>query len=131
MNLKKAFLLFAAFGLTPIALGYGAAPSVSLPWLFGIDASAVNTSHIFRAIMGLYLGLVIFWVAGAFNARLEFAALWSLAVFMLGLAAGRIISLILDGFPHPLLFTYLVLEVIMGVVALIFLGKTDSTHKAS
>ena len=52
-------------------------------------------------------------------------------ILMLGLAAGRIISLILDGFPHPLLFTYLVLEVIMGVVALIFLGKTDSAHKAS
>lgn len=127
MKLTKAFLLFAAFGLTPIALGYGAMPGVSLQWLFGIDASSVNASHIFRAVMGLYLGLVLFWVVGAFKPGLQLAALWSLGVFMLSLAAGRVISLILDGFPHPLLFTYLVLEVIMGVVALILIRNYDTT----
>lgn len=125
MNLTKAFLLFAAIGLTPIALGYGAMPGVSLQWLFGIDATSVNASHIFRAVMGLYLGLVLFWIAGAFRPELQLAALWSLAVFMLGLAAGRVISLMLDGFPHPLLFTYLLLEVIMGVIALMLIGKRD------
>lgn len=123
MNLSKAFLLFAAFGLTPIALGYGAAPDVSLQWLFGIDASATNLSHIFRAVMGLYLALVIFWVFGAMNSRIQLPALWSLTVFMFGLASGRILSLVLDGFPHPLLFVYLVLEVIMGVLGAILIKK--------
>ena len=123
MNITKAFLLFAAIGLTPIALGYGAMPGTSLQWLFGIDASSVNSSHIFRAVMGLYLALVLFWVAGAFNQRLQFAALWSLVVFMLGLAAGRILSIVLDGFPHPLLFIYLVLEVIMGIIGLALIRK--------
>ena len=125
MNLTKAFLLFAAIGLTPIALGYGAMPGTSLQWLFGIDASSVNSSHIFRAVMGLYLALVLFWVAGAFNPKLQFAALWSLVVFMLGLAAGRILSLTLDGFPHPLLFIYLVLEVIMGIIGLALIRKAN------
>lgn len=123
MDLTRAFLLFAAFGLTPIALGYGAMPGASLQWLFGIDASSVNSSHIFRAIMGLYLALVLFWVAGAFNPKLQVAALWSLMVFMLGLASGRVLSLFFDGFPHPLLFIYLVLEVIMGVIALFLIRR--------
>lgn len=129
MNPTKAFLLFAATGLTPIALGYGAMPGTSLHWLFGIDASSVNSSHIFRAVMGLYLGLVLFWIAGAFNHGLQLAALWSLAVFMLGLAAGRVLSLLLDGFPHPLLFTYLILEVIMGVIALVLIRKYKTSRQ--
>jgi len=129
MNLTKAFLVFAAVGLTPIALGYGAMPGTSLQWLFGIDASSVNSSHIFRAVMGLYLALVLFWVAGAFNAKLQFAALWSLVVFMLGLAAGRILSLMLDGFPHPILFVYLVLEVTMGIIGLLLLRKSTASQQ--
>ena len=128
MNLTKAFLLFAAFGLTPIALGYGAMPGTSLHWLFGFDAGSVNASHIFRALMGLYLALALFWVAGALNRGLQFAALWSLAVFMSGLAAGRVLSLALDGLPHPLLVIYLVLEVIMGVIALILIRRHPATE---
>jgi hypothetical protein len=128
VNLTKAFLLFAAIGLTPIALGYGAMPGTSLQWLFGIDASSVNSSHIFRAVMGLYLALAVFWVAGAFNSRLQFAALWSLVVFMLGLAAGRILSLVLDGSPHPLLLVYLVLEVVMGIIGLALVRKAGSSR---
>ena len=44
--------------------------------------------------MGLYLALVVFWIAGARNESLRLPALWSLTVFMLGLAAGRVVSLI-------------------------------------
>ena len=69
--------------------------------LFDIDASPVNVSHIFRAVMGLYLAVVIFWVFGAFRAPLRLPALWSLTVFMLGLAAGRLLSLLVDGMPLP------------------------------
>lgn len=130
MNLAKPFLLFAAFGLTPIALGYGAVPDVSLQWLFDIEASATNLKHIFRAVMGLYLALVVFWLIGAFNTKLQPAALWSLTVFMFGLAGGRVLSLILDGFPHPLLFVYLLLEVVMGVLGIMLISKTGRSSEA-
>jgi hypothetical protein len=93
--------------------------------LFGIDASDTNTRHIFRAVMGLYLALVIFWVAGARNEALRVPALWSLVVFMFGLAAGRAASLVVDGFPHPLLFVYLVLEVLFGFVGLRLLRTAE------
>jgi len=38
---------------------------------------------------------------------------------MLGLAAGRILSLILDGMPHWLLVVYAVLEIVLGLGAIV------------
>ena len=113
----RVFLIFCAVGLVPIALGYGAKPTESLGALFDITVDTINLTHIMRAIMGLYLGMVVIWVWGAFNKRLTTPALVSCAVFMLGLAAGRILSFIIDGMPHWLLVVYAVLEVVLGVLA--------------
>lgn len=114
----QVFLVFCAVGLVPIALGYGAKPSVSLNVLFGIAVDTTNLTHIMRAVMGLYLGMVLIWVWGAFSRRMTTPALVSCAVFMLGLAAGRVLSFILDGMPHWLLIVYAALEVILGLVAI-------------
>lgn len=122
-RLQPAFLVFTAIGLTPIALSYGLMPEASLSWLYGIDASAVNLRHIFRAVMGLYLGLIVFWVAGALIPSLRTPALWSLVVFAIGLALGRVLSLALDGWPHPLLFAYTILEFGFGAVGLLLLRR--------
>jgi hypothetical protein len=70
-----------------------------------------------RAVMGLYFGMVVFWLWGAFSRPMAGAALAACAVFMLGLAAGRILSLILDGMPHWLLVVYAVLEIVLGLIA--------------
>ena len=113
----RAFLIFCAVGLVPIALGYGAKPSVSLDVLFGISVDTVNLAHIMRAVMGLYLGMVAFWLWGAFRPSLTGPALAGCAVFMLGLAAGRILSFIIDGLPHWLLVVYAVLEIVLGLIA--------------
>jgi len=118
MTASRIFLLVAAVGLTPIALSYGLAPSSSLDYLFGLPIDSVNGRHIFRAIMGLYLALAGFWVGGAFSESLTRPALLSLVIFMLGLAAGRILSLVVDGPPHWLLWAYLGLEIAFGLVGL-------------
>ena len=127
MKLENAFLLAAAAGLTPIALSYGLLPHITLQYLFGIDADPVNVSHIFRAVMGLYLCLVIFWVTGAFKIKYQLHALYSLVVFMFGLALGRVISLIVDGLPHWLLVIYLILELGFGFVGLMMIKKAEKT----
>lgn len=116
MSRESVFLLLAATGVTPIALSYGVLPQVSLSFLFDVDASSTNLMHTFRAIMGLYLGLVVFWIAGARNESLRLAALWSLTIFMLGLAAGRVVSLVIDGMPHFSLVIFLLLELGVGFV---------------
>jgi hypothetical protein len=71
-----------------------------------------------RAIMGLYLAMVVVWIWGALDQQLTTPALVSCAVFMLGLAAGRILSFIVDGMPHWLLVVYAVLEILLGLVAI-------------
>lgn len=113
----RAFLIFCAVGLVPIALGYGAKPSATLDALFGIKVDTTNLTHIMRAVMGLYLGMVILWLYGAFNRSLAGPALVACAVFMLGLAAGRVLSFVMDGMPHWLLIVYAVLEIVLGVIA--------------
>ncbi|MGB5618671.1 MAG: DUF4345 domain-containing protein [Desulfobacterales bacterium] len=123
----RTFLLFCAVGLVPIALGYGAKPSASLDILFGITVDTTNLTHIMRAVMGLYLGMVVLWVWGAFNKQMTAPALVSCAVFMLGLAAGRILSLIVDGMPHWLLVVYAVLEIVLGLAAIAIYKGDDST----
>ncbi|MEZ9593435.1 DUF4345 domain-containing protein [Shewanella sp. 10N.261.52.F9] len=125
MRIQQQFLLVAAVGLTPIALGYGLQPSTSLAYLFEIDASSINSRHIFRAVMGLYLALVLFWVLGAFIKKYQLPALYSLTVFMFGLAFGRTLSLIFDGWPHWLLVVYLLLEVGFGLVGIAMIKKTE------
>jgi hypothetical protein len=107
----------------PIALSYGAVPGASLEYLFGIVVESTNSTHIFRAVMGLYLAMVVIWLVGAFNPTLTEKALFCCAVFMLGLAAGRVLSLILDGIPHWLLVVYLALELVLGVTAVHLLRK--------
>ena len=118
MNARQIFLLIAAVGLTPIALSYGTVPQASLKFHFDIPLHGTNVTHIFRAIMGLYFALIIFWILGARSEKLTRPALFSLTVFMFGLAAGRTLSLLLDGMPHWLLFVYLILEILFGAVGL-------------
>lgn len=125
MNIRQIFLLMTALGLAPVALSYGLMPQKTLGSLFDITVSNTNGNHVFRAIMGLYLGLISFWIIGAFKVDLRQPALYSLIVFMLGLAVGRTLSLFIDGAPHWLLSAYMVLEYILGIVGLLLLKKPD------
>lgn len=133
MNLElppvaRNFLLICAIGLVPIALGYGMTPSVILEKLFDISVEGTNLTHIFRAVMGLYLGMVIIWVLGAYRRTLTRPALICCAVFMLGLAFGRVLSFLLDGQPHWLLVAYAVLEIFFGIFALAVLRRLPSNE---
>ena len=125
MNIRQIFLLITAIGLLPIALSYGLIPQKSLKYLYDISISDINSIHIFRAVMCLYLALSIFWIMGAFKLQVRQAALYSLIVFMLGLAAGRILSLIIDGIPHWLLVVYLAMEISFGVMGIFLIKRSD------
>ncbi|THB79890.1 MAG: DUF4345 domain-containing protein [Desulfobulbaceae bacterium] len=122
----KSFLLFCAVGLVPIALAYGAEPSVSLEFLFGITVDTTNLTHIMRAVMGLYFGMVVIWVWGAFDRQMTAPALVCCAVFMIGLALGRILSFIVDGMPHWLLIVYAILEIVLGLGAIMIFRGDNS-----
>ena len=125
MNKKSFFLIFVASGVFLISLSYGIVPNITLSYLYGIEVDGVNLLNIFRAIMGLYIGFVIFWIIGAFNDSLKIPALWSLIIFMAGLASGRFVSLIIDGIPHPLFIVWMLLEIIFGVLGYIYVKDSN------
>lgn len=125
---QNFLLVFVSIGLTPIALSYGIIPGLSLDFLFGISVTSVNLEHIMRAVMGLYLAIIILWIVGVYNSQYRTSALISMIVFMYGLAAGRLISMIIDGVPHWLLIVYLILEILFGTLALILVRKGLSGH---
>ena len=116
MKRESFFLLFIAAGVFPVSLLYGGNPAESMPNFYGIEVDTVNLSNILRAVMGLYIALCLFWVIGARYEELRLPALWSLAIFMAGIASGRTLSLILDGMPSPLFIFYLIVEVIAAII---------------
>ncbi|MEP4037395.1 DUF4345 domain-containing protein [Pseudophaeobacter sp.] len=120
----RYLLAFAATGLIPIALGYGLNPPAILTYLYGFEVSGINQPHIFRAVMGLYLGQIIFWYLGFAKKEFRRPALYMMATFMLGLASGRLLSLVLDGLPNGLLLLYFCLETLLGTFALVSLRQS-------
>ena len=97
MTRESLCLLLIAPGVLAVSLSYGLYPEITLKYLYDIEVNSANLANIFRAIMGLYIALSIFWVAGAFKKSLRLAALWSMTIFMTGIALGRILSIIIDG----------------------------------
>ena len=119
----RLLLLLAAVGLGPIALSYGVVPSLSVSHLLGFSVDGINHTHVFRGIMGLYLANICFWLAGSAFRSVRLPALWGLFIFMSGLASGRILSLVIDGFPGFVLTFYLLAEIVFAVMALIAIRK--------
>lgn len=122
----RLLLILAALGLVPIALSYGVVPSASVSYLLGFPVEGTNQTHVLRAIMGLYLANAAFWLVAANRPQLQHAALWVLFLFMTGLAAGRILSILLDGMPNTVLLLYLFAELAFGVMA-----AAQLRHKAN
>ena len=110
MTRESLCLLLIAPGVLAVSLSYGLYPEITLRYLYNIEVNSTNLANIFRAIMGLYIALCVFWVIGARYEKLRLPALWSLAIFMTGIASGRTLSLILDGMPSPLFIFYLIVE---------------------
>jgi len=125
---QRFFLLAMCLGLFPVALSYGVVPERSLPLLYGISDPDLSTRHVFRAVMGLYLGMICFWLAGALRPELRIPALWTVFVFVTGIGLGRALSLGLDGWPGPILVSYLIAETALAGTSLFLITRsTDRT----
>lgn len=76
--------------------------------------------------MGLYFGMIAFWIIGIFRPRQWHTATMSNVFFMIGLAFGRTISLVLDGIPSIYFSTGLILELTLALWGIINLNKYQS-----
>lgn len=126
-KLMRAYLLFIAVALVPIALSYGVDPAGVLPRFLNISVQGVDQTQIFRALMCLYLAASAFWAIAAFKADWQrVAVIWGV-FFMFSLALGRTISLLVDGPASRLLDVYLAAEIFGGVLGLIVLAYARRT----
>ena len=113
---ESIFLVFVASGVFSVSLGYGFLPSLTMPFLYDIEVTNTNLLNILRAISGLYIALVTFWILGAYNSNLQLPALWSLTIVMTGLALGRVTSILIDGLPSSIFIFYLFIEIIFSLI---------------
>ena len=119
--MMRFFLLFMAVLIVPIALSYGIDPAAVLPKFLNIEVVGTDQTQIFRALMCLYLGASLFWAIAAFKPEWRRVAVIWAVIFALSLAVGRVISLVVDGPPSPLLDVYLGLEVLAGLWGIVLL----------
>jgi hypothetical protein len=124
----RFYLLFSAAGLLLVALSYGAAPAVVLPTILDLSVEGTDLTHVFRAIMGLYVGMIALWIVGAFRPSFTRGAVIAEVFFMLGLAFGRVVSIIVDGMPSFLLVGYTVVEIAFGLWGILILKKLSATQ---
>jgi hypothetical protein len=121
----RVYLLMIAIGLFPIALSYGVDPASTLPKLFGFPVEAPNETQLFRVYMCLYIGMCVFCALAAFRREWQHVAMIWTIIFMVSLATGRVLSIVLDGMPAVLLNWYLVVEAAMAAFGLWILARQD------
>lgn len=112
--MARFYLLFSAASLLLVALSYGVAPADVLPKLMDLKIEGTDLTHILRAVMGLYLGMIVLWVIGALRLDFTRPAVISEIFFMLGLAGGRLLSIAVDGVPSIPLIFYAIVEIVLG-----------------
>lgn len=102
MNAPKQLNLLLS-GIIVIIAGvvYGGHPSVLMPMILDYSVESLELKNMLRAVMGIYLGVGVFWLIGAFNQKFWYAATLCNVLFMGGVSFGRIISTLFDGISVP------------------------------
>ncbi len=126
MQLKKGLLVLSFLTISTIALIYGISPN----WFFetmlaSSHVPSIDQSHILRAVMMLYIALGCFWLFCAFSDKYRDSGIIVLAVFCGGLVSGRILSLLVDGMPSPILVVYILMELSLVPVCVWLLKRGD------
>jgi hypothetical protein len=122
--LKNLHLIISVLIVVPVAFVYGIIPDKALPVFLDFKVETTDLNNVFRAIMGLYLAFSCLWIIGIFKSNYWYAATLSNMLFMLGLACGRIVSLLVDGIPS---LVFLVGTI--GELILVFYGVRQLIKK--
>jgi hypothetical protein len=112
---KNLHLIISTLIVAPIAIVYGFQPNM----LFEVTINSIDEANIFKALMGMYLAFSMLWIIGIFQINFWKIATVSNVVFMLGLAFGRIISMLLDGIPTTFFIVGTIGELVLGLFAYI------------
>ncbi len=111
MPLKNLHLASSALIITIVGLAYGFAPERYFQAIFDFNFQGADLHNLLKAIMGLYLGMAMYWLSGIYMPDNWRPATQTCVLVMGGLAAGRIISLLTDGVPSVAYVLGLLVEV--------------------
>lgn len=121
--MKNLHLIISAIVLLPVALAYGIMPAKVIPIFFDFNVLSTDLHNIFRAIMCLYIAVGIVLFTGIVKPKYWLTATIINIVLMAGLAAGRILSLIIDGVPSFAFIIGLAGEIILAAFSFYNLKK--------
>ena len=110
--LKNLHLIISLSIVVPTAIIYGS-PSI-LPAYLNIQVNTVDFSNMLKAIMCLYLGISFVWILGIWKTEYWKIATQLNIIFMLSLAIGRALSMIMDGFPTGGYIFGIIAEFVLG-----------------
>ena len=110
--LKNLHLIVSLSIVVPTAIIYGS-PSI-LPDYLNIKVNTVDFSNMLKAIMCLYLGISFVWILGIWKTEYWKIATQLNILFMLSLAIGRALSMLMDGFPTGGYIFGIIAEFVLG-----------------
>tara|TARA_R110002050_G_scaffold295136_2_gene453642 strand:+ start:97 stop:450 length:354 start_codon:yes stop_codon:yes gene_type:complete len=105
----------------PTAIIYGS-PSI-LPEHLDIQVNTIDLSNMLKAIMCLYLGISLVWIMGIWKTEYwKFATKLNI-LFMISLAIGRTLSMLIDGLPTAGYIFGIIAEFTLGFYSIYQLKK--------
>ena len=110
---KNLHLLISISIVFPTGIIYGT-PSL-LSKQLNIDVDTIDLSNMLKANMCLYIGISIIWCIGIWKSKYWKRATELNILFMLTLAIGRSLSIIVDGLPTYGFIFGIIAEYILGI----------------
>ncbi|MEP2059215.1 MAG: DUF4345 domain-containing protein [Maribacter litoralis] len=119
---KHLNLLFSGIIVIIAGIVYGGHPTFVMPKLLGFQVVDLELKNMLRALMGIYIGVGVYWLLGAFKTKFWYGATVCNVLFMGGISFGRLVSTLFDGV-SPLFTPALILELLFFAWGLFNLKK--------
>ncbi len=119
--LKNLHLLISIAIVLPTGIIYGS-PSI-LTQQLDIQVNTIDLSNMLKAIMCLYIGISIVWFLGICKKEYWKPATKLNILFMLTLAIGRALSIVVDGLPTGGYIFGIIAEFVLGIYSIYQLKK--------
>ena len=118
---KNLHLLISLSIVLPTGIIYGS-PSI-LSQQLNIQVNTIDLSNMLKAVMCLYIGVSIVWILGIWKKEYWKRATELNILFMLTLAIGRALSMVMDGVPTGGYVFGIIAEFILGIYSIFQLKK--------
>ncbi|HRK23852.1 MAG TPA: DUF4345 domain-containing protein [Beijerinckiaceae bacterium] len=116
--MKSPVLIVAGLMMVVIGTLHLIAPQMMMETP-GVALTSTNHFHIIRAAYGgAYIGIGVLFLLGAWCADFRRSSLLAVAVLFGGFAAGRLVSILVDGVPVALYLVVLAFELVCALFAI-------------